>query len=58
MIRIKKPNTKGAYGIGILIPIILSTSSAITTAIAQRRNMNFLSFKGRFIFSIFQMQNY
>jgi len=40
---------KGAYVIGIFMPMMDKTSNAITIAIAERRKINFLSLIGSFI---------
>ena len=52
MLRIKAAKTKGAYGIGMFMPRMERISNVTTIAIVERRMRNFLSFNGKFIFSM------
>ena len=49
MPRMNAANTKGAYGIGMCMPMIDKISNATTMVIAERRKINLLSLIGNFI---------
>ncbi len=53
MIKMKVAKMKGAYGIGMSIPIMERISNVTTIEIANRRKRNFLSLIGSFIVVFF-----